>query len=105
MLTRLEKKLVKNRYFTVINDEHKFIEVKSNNTGHIWMIFRKALESNRPVVLYHKHTMDEWYHEQYRSWTVEDAVKEIKRHDAYVVRHPDYMRRKKLERYYARQQY
>lgn len=96
MFTNSEKKLLGGGYFTIIREEEKFIEVKSRNTGHCWMIFKKTYDPDRPIVLHHKHSItDEWYHEHKRGWSVEEMVKEIKKHDKYVVAHPNYLKRKK----------
>ncbi len=100
MFTRNEIQQFKSGYFRIIRIEPKFIEVESVYTGHHWMVFKKELEQDRPYVLYHKHrAADPWYHEHKRSWTVAALVGEIKRHDDYVVKHPDYLKRFK----YARQ--
>ena len=49
-------------------EEEKFIEVKSKNTGHCWMIFKKTYDQIKPVILYHKHKAnDEWYHEHWKN--------------------------------------
>ena len=45
MFTNSEKKLLGGGYFIIIREEEKFIEVKSRNTGHCWMIFKKRLVS------------------------------------------------------------
>ena len=42
MFTNSEKKLLGGGYFIIIREEEKFIEVKSRNTGHCWMIFKKT---------------------------------------------------------------
>ena len=96
MFTNSEKKLLGGGYFIIIREEEKFIEVKSRNTGHCWMIFKKTYDPDRPIVLHHKHSItDVWYHEHKRGWSVEEMVKEIKKHDKYVVAHPNYLKRKK----------
>ena len=88
--------LLKNDYFKVLRVEDRFVSVQSKNTGHCWMIFLKTYDPDRPVVLHHKHSItDEWYHEHKRGWTVAEMVKEIKRHDKYVVAHPNYLKQKR----------
>ena len=62
-------------YFTIIREEEKFIELKSKNTGHCWLIFKQTYNKDRPVVLYHKHTADtKWYREHWKTYTVKKAV-------------------------------
>ena len=82
MFTNSEKKLLGGGYFTIIREEEKFIEVKSRNTGHCWMIFKKTYDQDKPVVLYHKHgKTDAWYHEHWKTRTVKSTVSNIKSHD------------------------
>ena len=87
MFTKSEKKLLGGGYFIIIREEKKFIEVRSRNTGHQWMIFKRTYAQDKPVVLYHKHSADdEWYHEHWKTWTVAKAVENIKEHDTYVLK-------------------
>lgn len=58
MFTRREKQMLGGGYFTIIREDERFIEVRSNNTKHQWIIFKKSFDSNKPVTLYHKHTAD-----------------------------------------------
>lgn len=96
MFTCSEKKLLGGGYFTIIREEEKYIELKSKNTGHCWMIFKKTYDRDKLVVLYHKHKFnDEWYHEHWRTWTVKSAVQSIKSYDAYVVSNPNYIEQKR----------
>ena len=96
LFSRDELSLLKNGYFRIIRIEERFVTVQSKNTGHCWMIFKKVLETEKPVVLYHKHNItDEYYHEHKRDWTVAKVIKEIKKHDRYVVDHPNYLKRRK----------
>ena len=95
MFNRQEIKLLKNDYFVVIRIEDRFIEVMSKNTQHCWMVFKKKSKVEKPVCLHHKHTRDtQWYHLHLETTTVECAVKEIKKHDLYVLNNPDYLAKK-----------
>lgn len=86
MFTRREKQLIEDGYFTIIRNEDKYIEVRSKNTRHQWIIYKNSFDSNKPVTLYHKHRADvEYYHRHWETWTVELAVKSIKNHDNYVM--------------------
>ena len=100
MFTNSEKKLLGGGYFIIIREEERYIEVKSKNTGHCWMVFKKSYAPERPVVLYHKHSSrDAWYHEHEKVWTVLEAVRSIKMHDVYVVKHPHYLKMKRRKGY------
>lgn len=84
--TRKEEKLLHDPYFTVIRETDQFIEVRSNNTGHCWNVFKNTIESGRKIVLYHKHRMKDPYYHQHRTCrTVAEAVQQIKSHDDYVL--------------------
>lgn len=86
MFNNVDKRLLGPPYFERIREEEQFIEVKSINTQHCWMIFKKISLSDRPVVLYHKHHQnDKYYHKQYETKNVKQAVDSIKSHDAYVI--------------------
>lgn len=99
MFSTSEKRQLEDEYFIIIRKEERYIEVKSKNTGHCWMIFKKIYDPNLPVVLYHKHSStDAWYHEHKKARTVKDAVKSIKLHDDYVVKHPNYLKMKRRSR-------
>lgn len=80
---KADTSLVTNKYFRVIRMEDRTIIIQSQNTKHCWMIFKKVLDEEWPVYLYHKHAItDEWYHEHKKCKTVAQAVREIKKHDS-----------------------
>ena len=86
MFTMKEKGLLTDGYFTVIREDEKFIEVKSKNTGHYWMIYKKTDHSGKPVTLYHKHTArTKYYHKQRETLSVSKAVESIMMHDKYIL--------------------
>ena len=100
MFTSKEKKMLGGGYFTIIREDERFIEVKSKCTGHYWMVFKKTYDQDKPIVLYHKHSLtDNWYHEHWKTWTVSAAVQNIKSHDEYVIAHPDYLEKKRRRQY------
>lgn len=93
MFTEREKQLLEGGYFTIIRDEEKYIEIRSNNTRHQWIIFKRSIDSNKPVTLYHKHTADtKYYHKHWETWTVAMAVESIKNHDTYVIENGETVR-------------
>ncbi len=93
MFTKPELKLFQDDYFNILKIEDRIIMAQSKNTGHCWMIFRKELETEKPYVLYHKHSLkDPWYHEHRQARCIAPLVNEIKCHDDYVVKHPDYLK-------------
>ena len=86
MFSNKEMKLFGGGYFTIIRIEENYIEMVSNNTRHQWIIFKRSIDSNKPVTLYHKHTADtKYYHKHWETWTVAMEVESIKNHDTYVI--------------------
>lgn len=78
---------VKKEYFIILKIADTYCEVMSRNTKHCWIISKSLLE-NRPVILYHKHSKRyAYYHKQWEAFDVEQAVKSIMRHDAYVLKY------------------
>lgn len=93
MFTRREMQLFGGGYFSIIRIEDKYIEIKSLNTKHQWIVFKKSIDSDRPVTLYHKHTADtKYYHKHWEAWTVKQAVESIKSHDRYVIENGETIR-------------
>lgn len=93
MFRNKEMKLFGDGYFTIIRKEEKYIEIRSNNTRHQWIIFKKSFDSNKPVTLYHKHTADtKYYHKHWETWSVARAVESIKSHDTYVMNNGETIR-------------
>ena len=88
IFTNKDRKLLREPYFIFLREEERFIEVKSKNTQHCWMIFKKVSPSDRPVTLYHKHHQsDPYYHKQYATLTVKHAIQILKEHDEYILTH------------------
>lgn len=87
MFTKYEKRFLRTGYFVTIREENKFLEFKSKNTQHCWMIFRRTYtDLDRPFDIYHKHKQsDPYYHKHYQTYTIGQAIKSIKSHDAYVM--------------------
>lgn len=98
MFTKREMQLFGGGYFTIIRVEEKYIEVISRSTKHQWIVFKKSMDSDKPVTLYHKHTATiKYYHKHWETWTVKQAVESIKSHDSYVIENGEtirWMRRK-----------
>lgn len=90
MFTNTEKGLIDKAYFKVIRETEGFIEVISKNTKHCWIIQKRLNHGKRKIYLYHKHsTKDAYYHQHRRTFTVKQAVDDIKGHDEYVLGYVD----------------
>ncbi len=85
MFTQKEIRLITSPYFSVIRQTENYIEFKSKNTGHCWIIHKHSHDDKYPVWVYHKHHQkDEYYHRHWQGYTVEQCIKSIKGHDSYV---------------------
>jgi hypothetical protein len=88
MFTQPEKRLINLSYFSLIRSNDNFIEVRSKNTGHYWIIKKSIYQFKYPISLYHKHrTNDVYYHLHKRFFSVKASLDEIYEHDDYVLGH------------------
>ncbi len=86
MFTKKEKRLIKERYFTIIRETNRYIEFLSNGTRHCWIICKNLNGTDNTIMIYHKHRRKtEHYHRHWKTWSVESAVKSIRQHDKYVL--------------------
>lgn len=86
MFTKKEKGLVGERYFTIIRETERYIEFLSNNTKHCWIICKSLDGTDKPVVIYYKHSWKtEYYHRHWKTRNVAKAVESIKQHDRYAM--------------------
>ena len=86
MFTQREKKLLRDGYFTIIRNEEDFIEIRSNNTNHLWIVRKHLAGPDTYIMLYHKHSeKDSYYHKHRKNSTVAKAIENIKNHDTYVI--------------------
>ena len=83
MFNQKDIRLLNDSYFTRIRTEEYFIEIKSKNTKHCWLI--KKIPGS--VHLYHKHKITNPYYHKHRTvFNVSSAISEIKSHDEYVIK-------------------
>jgi len=86
VFTNTEKKLIDKKYFKIVRDTEGFVEVISKNTKHCWIIQKRLSQGKRRIYLYHKHSIkDEYYHQHNKTFTVRQAIDDIKGHDGYVL--------------------
>ncbi len=86
MFTREEEKLIHNGYFEIIRETDNYIEFKSKNTKHCWIIQKHLFDDSRKIYIYHKHSIKTpYYHQHWKTYTVNKAVQSIKSHDRYVL--------------------
>lgn len=87
MFSRYERRLIDRKYFVIIQEADDYIEIKSRNTKHCWIIHKHKFDDKKKIYLYHKHTIKEkYYHQHYMTYTVKQAVNNIKEHDKYILR-------------------
>ena len=86
MFTKAEEALIDNEYFIKIRETENYIEFKSKNTKHCWIVQKHFFDDDKRIYIYHKHSQKQpYYHQHYKTHTVSMAIKSIKKHDEYVL--------------------
>ena len=82
-----ELSLLHDPYFSIIRLDEDSCQLRSNNTGHCWMIRKNYNADPFRIELHHKHRLrDEYYHLQRKQvCSVKNAARIIKDHDQYVL--------------------
>lgn len=86
-----ERNLLSDGYFTILREIDNCIIVRSNNTGHCWLLQKMPAEviGWARIKIGHKHTIKTaHFHDHAKARNVECAIKMIKDHDDYVL-HPE----------------
>ena len=86
MFTYKELHLIDKGYFKVLRYpvEDNFIEIQSKNTRDSWIIQKRNPNvSDYPVILYHKHPGQKYYHKHWQCYNVSQCIRSIKSHDEY----------------------
>lgn len=73
-------------YFTIISVRPDRYEIKSNNTGHYWLLCKRNEGKLRFVSLYHKHHSEDKYHYQTDCPNILESVIYIADHDEFQLR-------------------
>lgn len=86
MFTTRELHLIDSGYFNVLRypSDENFIEIQSKNTKDSWIIKKKNPQySDYPIILYHKHLGQRYYHHHWQCYKVSQSIHLIKSHDEY----------------------
>lgn len=86
MFTTRELRLIDGRYFNLLRhpSEENYIEIQSKNSKDCWIIQKgNPLYSEYPIILYHKHPGQPYYHRHWQCHKVSQSVNSIKSHDEY----------------------
>lgn len=70
-------------YFNVICTSEFDVSVQSKNTGHFWYLHNITQPNVNACVIFHKHKFTQPYHLHGRAKTLRQALRSIKRHDAW----------------------
>jgi hypothetical protein len=74
------------RYFNLvkINKDEHYIEIQSRNTKDYWVIKENLyFKDELPIILYHKHCWQQYYHRHWQCHKISQCIKSIKKHDDY----------------------
>ena len=88
MFTHKELHLIDKGYFKVLRYPvaDNFIEIQSKNTRDSWIIQkRNASLSDYPVIIYHKHPGQKYYHKHWQCFSISQSIRSIQNHDRYVL--------------------
>ena len=74
--------------YQVIRITDDYIEFRSRNTWHCWIIKKEpdSVRRKYPYTVYHKHKSTDYCHRHWQSYSVEKCVESIADHDNYVMR-------------------
>lgn len=87
MFTAKQLMMVQETYFDIIRKTECFIELRSKNTKHHWIIMKERGPNKYPYMLYHKHTRKTpYYHKHWQIYTFQQSINSIKSHDDYILR-------------------
>lgn len=80
--------LEKSNNYQVIRLTDDYIEFRSRNTWHCWIIKKEpdSVRRKYPYTVYHKHKSTDYYHRHWQAYSVEKCVESIADHDNYVMR-------------------
>ena len=81
-----DRDLIDHTYFKVIRcpEGDNFIEIQSRNTRDSWVIQKGNPSLTKyPVILFHKHPGQKFYHKHWQCYNVVQAIRSIYRHDDY----------------------
>ena len=86
MFTKSELSLFQSDYFSLFKYENKTIEVRSQNTGHWWQIYRMDMPITTMIVVKHRYPGVKKYHMQFHVHTAAKACRMIMDHDFYILK-------------------
>ena len=95
MFSHKELYLIDKGYFKVLRYpiEDNFIEFQSKNTKDSWIIQkRNPAYSEYPIILYHKHPGQKYFHKHWQCYNVRQCITSIKSHDIYSLQRRLYMK-------------
>lgn len=76
------------RYFNIyrILQDEDFIEIQSKNTKDYWIIKKnKFFQEKYPIILYHRHPNQKYYHRHWQCYKVSQCIESIKNHDEFAM--------------------
>lgn len=86
MFSKRELSYIDTHYFKVLRyvSDENYVEIQSKCSKDYWIIKKTSfLMSDYPIILYHKHPGQPYYHKHWQCYEVAQSVKSIKSHDKY----------------------
>ena len=86
MFSNEDLKCLDPKYFSIITTDAYDVTIMSRNTGHYWYLHCTEYPTEGACVIFHKHRYSHPYHQHGRSRTLRQALRSIKRHDAFQLK-------------------
>lgn len=58
-------------YFKIIRITDDYIELRSRNTWHCWIIKKEIINVKYPYSIYHRHRITDYYHRHWQTYSLE----------------------------------
>lgn len=86
MFTKKQLSFLDGGNFQLIRITDDYIEFRSRNTWHCWIIKKESISVQYPYTIYHKHRLNDYYHRHWQTYSLEKCIDSINSHDDYVLR-------------------
>ena len=92
------KKLDRN-YFVVLSADEYDLTIQSRNTGHYWYLHCTEYPQEGACIIFHKHRYSHPYHLHGQANSLQQAIRMIRRHDAFQLNGRRPVRRQEETKY------
>lgn len=83
MFSEKELKKPDSGYFNIILADDRDVTIRSRNTGHYWYLHCTRYLQEESCVIFHKHKGSHPYHQHGRGSSLQQAIRQIQKHDIF----------------------